>query len=238
MSGTPLFRVSPAIFEQFPTYVVGCVAAIGIAGVDRRDIEDLLESAEVRARARYDGIDLKTEESFAAWRDAFSSAGWSPSRFPSSVEALNKRVQRGDNVPRINPAVDLANATALYYSVPVGTHDIDTFAGCSLDVRWASESDRFVDMTGEVESGIAGEIVYAVGNDIRTRRWVWRQGRNGLVQPEASSVFFPIDGFTDRTLDAIEAAVNFLGETCRTALGAVVTQGFVTAGAAEFLIDY
>lgn len=238
MSGNPLFRVSPAIFEQFPTYVVGCVTAIKIAGVDRRHIEDLLGSAEVRARARYDGIDLKTEESFAAWRDAFSAAGWSPSRFPSSVEALNKRVQRGDNVPRINPTVDLANTTALYYSVPVGTHDIDTFGDRPLDVRWSTQEDRFVDMKGGVESGIDGEIVYTVGNDIRTRRWVWRQGRNGLVQPEAISVFFPIDGFTDRTLDAVEAAVNFLAETCRTALGADVTQGFVSAEAPEFLINY
>ncbi|CAN5770200.1 phenylalanine--tRNA ligase beta subunit-related protein [soil metagenome] len=237
MSGNPLFRVSPAIFEQFPTYVVGCVAATGIAGVDQQHVEDLLGSAEVRARARYEGIDLKTEESFAAWRDAFSSAGWSPSRFPSSVEALNKRVQRGDNVPRINPAVDLANATALYYSVPVGTHDIDTFGDCSLNVRWAAEEDRFIDMNGDVESGIAGEIGYTVGSDIRTRRWVWRQGRNGLVQPEASNVFFPIDGFADRDLDSVEAAVNFLAETCRTALGAEVTQGLVSADAPEFLVD-
>ena len=191
MTASPIFRVSADVFEQFPDYVVGCVLARGISAGGRHPISELLESAVIRARSRYADLDLKSELPFGVWRDAFSTAGWSPSRFPASVEALHKRIQRGDDAPHINPAVDLANAAVLYYSVPVGTHDTAKFGGSPLEVRWSRAEDEFIDMDGEGESEILGEIVYAVGADIRTRRWVWRQGKNGLSRPRRSTSFIP-----------------------------------------------
>lgn len=237
MTGSPIFRVSPEVFEQFPDYIVGCVFARGITADPRHAISDLLDSAEVRARASYSDIDLKSEVPFAVWRDAFSTAGWSASRFPASVEALHKRIQRGDNAPRIITAVDLANAAVLYYSVPVGTHDTATFGGSPLEVRWSNFDDTFTDMGGRTESDILGEIIYAVGNDIRTRRWVWRQGRNGLIAPGAVDIFYPVDGFEGRTSGYVAAAVNFLAETCASILGAQVTTSLVYAGLPEFTAD-
>ena len=237
MTGSPIFRVSPDVFEQFPDYVVGCVQARGISSTANLALSELLGNAEIRARSRYEDLDLKAEQPFAIWRDAFSTAGWSPSRFPASVEALHKRVQRGDDAPRINPAVDLANAAVLFYAVPVGTHDTATFGGSPLEVRWSSSGDEFIDMSGNSESEIVGEIVYAVGSDIRTRRWVWRQGRNGLVAPEAADIFYPVDGFTGSTSGFVEAAVNFLAETCATEFGANVTIGIITAASPEFAGD-
>jgi DNA/RNA-binding domain of Phe-tRNA-synthetase-like protein len=223
------FRVSDEVFEQFPDYFVGWVFARNLQMTDSDErIRDLLADAEFRAGATYAGQDLKTLEPFAAWRDAFSFAGWSPSRFPASVEALHPRIQRGDTLPRINPAVDLANATVLFYSVPIGTHD-GANPESELAVRHARPGDAFQAHDGSVESPDDGEIVYACGADVRTRRWVWRQSRSALLAPTATEVFYPIDGFQHRTLNGAEAAMNFLREMCEALFGADVQCGMVSA---------
>ena len=238
MTAATLFRVAPEVFAAFPNYFVACVVA---RGIDRTPtsarFEELVLGSGERARATYEGLDLKDEPPFAAWRKAFSQAGWSPSRFPASVEAIHKRVQRGADLPRINTPVDLANSAALYYAVPVGTHDIASFAGQPLEVRYARGADRFNAMGGEEERPDAGEIVYAVGSDIRTRRWVWRQGRSGLVSADALDIFFPIDGFADETFDAVVAAQNYLAEVCAADLSAHVETAIVDAGCPELTID-
>lgn len=237
MTRFQIFQVSHDVFERFPNYIVGCVAAYGIDTSGSQRVSELLEMAEKLARDRYENADLKEEVPFATWREAFSTAGWSPSRFPASVEALHKRIQRGAGVPRINVPVNLANSAVLFYSVPVGTHDMSKFEGNPLEVRLATENDSFVNMAGDAESADTGEIVYAVGNDIRTRRWVWRQGQHALVASQATNIFFPVDGFSDRTLNAVEGAVNFLAEICGNELGATVKSGIVTADNPAFFVD-
>lgn len=229
------FEVSDEIFSKFPDYIVGCVFAHGIdANVERLEIERVLADAVLRSRVSYEQVDLKTLPQFAAWREAFSRAGWSASRFPSSVEALHRRVQRGNDPPSINPAVDLANSAALLYSVPIGTHDIDSLGGHPLTVRTARETDTFIDMNGEPDPPSSGEIVYAAGDAVRTRRWVWRQSRSALVGPGATNVFFPIDGFESSTLDAVEGALNFLARAAGDHLRANVTTDIVNAARPRF----
>ena len=57
--------------------------------------------------------------------------------------------------------------------------------------------DVFGDSDGEAEAVPAGEPVYATGNAIRTRRWVWRQAENAMATPESRVIVFPVDGFAD-----------------------------------------
>lgn len=232
-----LFRVDPSVFALFPDYLVACVVARNINPASHSSrLDDLMHNATVRARATFSDIDLKTVAPFAAWRDAFSTAGWSASRYPASVEALHKRIQRGDELPRINPVVDLANCAVLYYSVPVGTHDIASFHEYPLEVRAATTEDQFIAMNGEAEPPDNGEIVYVVDRDIRTRRWVWRQGRNALVSESSIDVFFPIDGFKHRTYDAVVAAQNYLAETLAVEFGARIDTGLVSSSDPEIWI--
>jgi DNA/RNA-binding domain of Phe-tRNA-synthetase-like protein len=84
-------------------------------------------------------------------------------------------------------------------------------------------------MGGDSDPPAAGEIVYAAGSEIRTRRWVWRQSRSALVSADAENIFFPVDGFADRTLDGVEAATNFIAQYCRDSFGAMVSSGLVDA---------
>lgn len=50
------------------------------------------------------------------------------------------------------------------------------------------------------------EVIYAVGNQVRTRRWTWCQSEHGKIETDSSYVFFPIDGFKDFNEDAVFSA--------------------------------
>ena len=66
----------------------------------------------------------------------------------------------------------------------------------------------------------AGEVVYTDDLEIRTRRWVWRQGEKAKVVPESRTIFFPIDGFRGISDEKILAARDELAELLTRHLGA------------------
>jgi DNA/RNA-binding domain of Phe-tRNA-synthetase-like protein len=236
---TAVFEVAKPVFERVPAYVVGCVVARGIDNTrSYPDIDRLLDDAEEQALVALAGMDLKQLSQVAVWRDHFSAQGWSPSRYPASVEALLKRVARGDRLPRINPVVDLANAAVLLHIVPIGTHDVDTFGGAPLAVRLATSRDTFIPMGADApESPDSDEIVYAVRDQVRTRRWVWRQSVGALIGPHSTDIFFPIDGFAPETISAVEAATCFIAAACREQFNAHVCYGMVDASHPTFATE-
>ncbi len=220
------FSVAEQVFEQFPDYIVGWVATSFTSDNQHTsEIEELLRGAEQRARTVLAGTDLKAHPAIGVWRSTFSSLGWSASKYPSSIEALAKRVVREQPLPSIHPVVDLVNAVSLTYLVPMGCHDMETIDG--LTVRPSVPGDAFLPMgEGEPEEPDEGEIIYVAGQSVRTRRWVWRQSRLALVGPDASTLFIPVDGF-DATAGNVDAAVNALGEVLTSLLGATVQTGQV-----------
>jgi DNA/RNA-binding domain of Phe-tRNA-synthetase-like protein len=62
------------------------------------------------------------------WREAFMKFKKKKDN-RSSIEALLKRVEKGNEVGKINPLVDIYNATSLIYGLPCGGEDIDSFVG-------------------------------------------------------------------------------------------------------------
>lgn len=222
------FSVADGVFERFPDYVVGWVTArFEPETADIAAIEQTLRVAEVRANSNLAGKDLKENPAIGVWRSAFSTLGWSASKYPSSTEALAKRAARGMPLPAIHPAVDLVNAVSLTYLAPIGCHNVSSIPG--LTVRPSTDGDTFLPMgEGEAETPPDGELVYVSGSDVRTRRWVWRQSRLALVGADASWIFCPVDGFADTTLANVEGAVGALSTLMRDMLGATVESGMVT----------
>ena len=136
--------------------------------------------------------------------------GINPNRYACAIEALMDRIAKGKGMPSINPAVDLGNSLSLKYRIPIGAHDMYTFVrpdgtgrgaeDAGISVRPATADDHFRPFgapEGEFDDPEAGEIVYVSGNEIRTRRWAWRQSEQGKMQESTSAVFYPIDGFSD-----------------------------------------
>nr|WP_246517071.1 phenylalanine--tRNA ligase beta subunit-related protein [Clostridium aciditolerans] len=82
---------------------------------------------------------------------------------------------------------------------------------------------------GETEAEVLedGELIYSVGDKVKTRRWIWRQSEEGKITKESKNIFFPIDGFKDRNYDKVIGARDELAQLLKQLLGAEVKVGFI-----------
>jgi DNA/RNA-binding domain of Phe-tRNA-synthetase-like protein len=222
------FRVYPEVFEKLPNVCFGVVVGYGIDNsVDLPGREQLLDDAVEAARRNLEGQDIKTIRQLIPYRQAFGVLGFNPNKHPSSIEAMLKRVLKGNDIPPINGVVDICNALSLEYLLPMGAHDMDALEG-DLEVRFATGEETFIPLgTADEEKADRGELVYADQRSIRTRRWIWRQSDRGKITTESRNIFFPIDGFRGDNCDRILEARNRLAAMLQKFYGCRVEKFFV-----------
>lgn len=224
------FTVTPEVFAKLPNMYVGIVVAHNIDNHrSYPEIDQLLTKYEQAVQVKFRDVNVKTRPEITPYRDSFRQIGINPNRYPCSVEALFKRLSKGKQLPHINPLVDLNNAISLKYTLPMGTHNLDN-AQADIMMRFAQPTDRFVPLgkgQDDVEVPDENEVVYAVGNEVRTRRWTWRQSDQGKITADTSNVFFPIDGFTDVNKAQVDQASADLAQQLQTIFGVAVQRGFV-----------
>ena len=222
------FRVEKEIFENLPNACFGVVMARGINNREAYpEIERLLTESIQTAALHFEGKKVKEEPEILPYREAFRTLGINPNKYLCSIEALFTRIAKGKGMPYINPVVDLGNAVSLKYTLPMGAHDL---GGNSEDIciRLAKAGDTFLPFGADTEEAPdAGEVVYAVGQQVRTRRWTWRQSEHGKITADSSDIFFPIDGFNDFNRDNVIKAQTELDSLlkkifqCETKIGLI-----------------
>lgn len=229
-----IFKVSDEFFEKVPDACFGVVVADGIDNAKAYPQIDAMLDACIQAAAdEFAGKKVKEEPGIIPYREAFRTLGINPNKFMCSIEALFTRIAKGKGMPHINPVVDLGNAISLKYALPIGAHDMR--GAEEIDVRPAVTGDTFLPFGDSVEeTPNVGEMIYAVGSQVRTRRWTWRQSEHGKIEADTSYVFFPIDGFTDVNRDKVLAARDELAAQLKELFGCSVVTGFVDATAREF----
>lgn len=189
------YSIDPQIFDLFPGYCRGVVIARGIDNTGASpEILDLLRAAEAEP---VEGLTIETIAShprISAWREAYRSTGIKPSEFRPAVEALMRRVLRGDPLPSINKIVDLGNLISIKRLLPAGAHAIDVLRR-DISLRRATGTEIFEPFgADQSEHPQPGEIIFVEGDTVLTRRWTWRQAKHTLVVPETTAVEINIDG--------------------------------------------
>ncbi len=230
------FYVEQTIFDKIPDYCIGVVAVSGIKMSEQGEEmkQFLIESLEQK-KQYLEGKTVKQLDELAPFRDAFLKLDINPNKYLSSIEALLTRVAKKGELPFINPLVDVSNAISLKYMLPLGTHDIGSFVGDGLCVRLANEQDCENTPNDEGSSDIIkpGEAVYVSGNEVRTRRFIWRQLAAGRIDQNATELVFPIDGFQSRKADVL-AARDELFSMLEKHFGGSVKKGFIDIDSPEF----
>lgn len=218
------FMVEDAVFDKLPDYVVGVVVARGIdSGRHTHMPQDVLRSGESVFRDRHCLCDYKESADLVPYREAFETIGINPNRFPSSIEAMGKRVLNGGSLPFIHPVIDLVNGISLNYTVPMGAHDLDQLGG-DFEVRFSRDGETFAALGSDQEEVLpGGELIYGDASRVRTRRWIWRQSEWGKVTPESRNVLFPVDGFRGQNLEQVLAARDQLASALAGEFGALVS---------------
>lgn len=137
-------------------------------GIDNRLAGKELELAEIEALLANANIESKKhllEEVFsdnpivATWREAYRKFKTKKGA-RCSIEALLKRVEKGNEVSSINPLVDIYNAISLSYGIPCGGEDLDQFVG-DLNLCLAQGGEPFMALgdSGE-DPALPREVIY------------------------------------------------------------------------------
>ena len=222
------FVIAEDIFEYLPTMCVGVVVAKGTENFrPYPEIDVLLDRAITQAEEHFAGKKVKEEAEILPYRTAFQALGINPNKYMCSIEALFTRIAKGKRIPHINPLVDLNNAVSLMFTLPMGTHDL-SLSDEDIMIRHSRPGDTFLPFGSDTEeSPETGEVVYAVGNQVRTRRWTWRQSEHGKIDENTSYVFFPIDGFTGVNDNKVKDAAKQLDDLLQEHFGCQTIKGFV-----------
>ena len=222
------FKIEQKIFDAVPDMCVGVVVAKGIDNTkDCPAIAAMLDESIAMAQQKFADVKVKEAAEILPYREAFRALGLNPNRFPCSVEAMFSRISKGKDMPHINPLVDLNNAISLKHTIPMGTHDLG-ISPDDIEMRYSVAGDTFLPFGETAEEQLdPGEVIYAVGHQVRTRRWTWRQSEHGKITGDTSYVFFPIDGFVGFNDGEVKKVMEELAAALQENFGCQTASGFV-----------
>jgi len=188
------YMIAGEIFDRFPEYRRGVVLVHDVRnGASPVELVRMLRDEEAAARERLSVDTLTAEPRLASWREAFRQLGYKPGDYRPSIEALLRRVLRGQELPVINALVDIGTIVSLRHLLPVGGHAVDLLER-DIALRPASGGEDFIAFgSQEVEHPVPGEFIFVEGNQVLTRRWIWRQANHTLTLPETTAIEFNID---------------------------------------------
>lgn len=115
------FIIEDSFWELFPQAKIGIVIAENIRNIyDRKQVySDMLTDSQSQAIKHLESNTLSENRVIKVWRDAFQKFKTKKGA-RSSIEALLKRVSKGNVVGNINPLVDIYNSCSLIYALPNG----------------------------------------------------------------------------------------------------------------------
>jgi len=228
-------KINRAVFEKKNDLVIGVVTAEGLNNsIENKKVADFFNDAVTKQKETLKGQPAKSIYDFEQYHAAMRSFGINPSKYQISIEALLNRISKSGSLASISPVVDLANAVSLKYLVPLGVHDTDSLVD-DLEIRFSNSGDLFED-SEDRPSNEGEELVYASGNTIRTRKWIWRQMPVGKISEKTTNIVFPVDGFYTN-LEILFEARDFLASSLKNFFGCKTRVGVIYKDSPGFKIS-
>jgi len=212
------FIIEEGVWKQFPDMLLVVAYAEGIDNEGgNADLEKAIRDLHVGTRAGWKYENAQSHPHVAAWRAAFRDAmNLSSQKYPSSIEALARRVLSGKAVATINPVVDFYNMVSVRYVVPVGGWDVDELVGGDVVLRHTTGDDTFSELgtTGMVRVE-PGEVTYADAKELITRHFVWRQSEEAKVTSRTRRLFLVSEILPEVGGDVAESVRNAVADGLR-----------------------
>ncbi len=223
------YTIAPQVFEKFPEYIRGVVLAVGVSnGESTPELIQLLRDEEKSLQQRLKVEEITNYPKVNSWREAFRSLGIKPSEYRSSIEAMSRRVLRGNELPSINALVDIGNILSLRHLVPTGGHALDNIQG-DITLRPATGKEEFIPFgSDEMEHPDPDEFVFVEGDTVLTRRWSWRQANHSLTLPSTKVIEFNIDGLPPVTRSETELVAKDMFELVKRFCGGELSVQYLT----------
>lgn len=182
------FLISEKIKTKFPDLRIGYLIADKINNTGISEIlNDRNQQLEEILRNQFDLTTLGNIPLISLWRDIYLENGSKPNKFLPTVEALLKRVLKGNNIPIINKAVNAYLIAELKTLLPIGGYDVNTLEGDIL-LDFSEGGEMFSGFGSEDELTFAGEIVYSDSKSVLTRRWNYRDAVRTQITEKSTKI--------------------------------------------------
>jgi len=216
--------VNPQLFFDFDNPRIAITVVTGVNNrADISSFESQLNELAAKLQDDYGDQVISRLPKIAAWREAYRIFGVKAKDYPSSIEALYKRVTRGGSVSGINPLVDIYNYISLKYMLPAGGEDTDKMEG-DLELTYASASEKPVVVLGrdEEQAPAEGEVIYKDNAGTICRRWNWREVARTILTEDTKNCILVLEALNPVTDDELRAAQQELGELVQKYCGATI----------------
>lgn len=216
------FIADKSFFELFPDAKLGVVLVKGMENSDESPIEvkKMLLDANDEAEKYLVAGQLSENKEVAVWREAYKKFKTKKGA-RCSIEALLKRLSKGNIVGSINTLVDIYNAASLKYALPCGAEDSDKFVG-DLRLTITEGGDPFQAIGEDASETYPGELCYKDDAGAICRCFNWRDGIRTMITEDTKNAFMIMELVDPDRYDALEGAMGFLKENLEKYLNADV----------------
>ena len=231
------FVMEQAYLDIFPDSKIGILVCNGIDNHVKEEDKyaDFLAECQQLAHKHIEDPEFTSNPIIRTWRDAFYKFKTKKGA-RCSIEALLKRVAKGNSIGTINPLVDIYNGISLKYGVPIGGEDIDKFDGDNR-LTVAEGGEEFVTYgSDKSEPPYPGEVVYKDNAGAICRCFNWRESVRTMLTEETTNAFMIIETVAGERRDALDAALEEMKAMIETELGGTCTKYVASAENPEIVI--
>jgi len=231
------FILEQPYLDIFPDSKIGILVCKGIDNhiTDEDKYVDYLQNAQKEALKHITNPEFTENPIIRTWRDAFYKFKTKKGA-RCSIEAMLKRVSKGNSIGTINPLVDIYNGISLKYGVPVGGEDIDKFDGDNR-LTVADGSEEFITYgSDKSEPPYEGEVVYKDNAGAICRCFNWRESVRTMLTEETVNAFMCIETVAGERDDVLDAALEELKTLIEKELGGEVTKHILSKDNPEVVI--
>lgn len=216
--------IDPEVLKEFPDAAIGYMVAAVEVGRNAEYADNLKRTLEAgMSEIGISGDNMMNHPDVARWREVFGKMGVKPSKYKSSLEALLRRLFKGE-MWSVSDVVDLYDSVSVLNLLPMGAHDLAKIKG-SLTLRYGREGEKFLPLgTGsDVVDVDPRNIVYA--DDEKVVCWLWnhRDTREAMVTEGTKRAIFLVDHAfrtqwrtVGQGLDALERELKNIGAKIET----------------------
>lgn len=206
------FIITEKFLNIFPKADIAVIIAKDINNSDehhqkhREEMSRELKDANKKATDFF-GVEVFSENKvISVWREAFQKFKTKKGA-RCSIEAMLKRISKGNEIGSINPLVDVYNTVSLNHAIPCGGEDIDSIKGDML-LMIADGGESFLPLGADApDEALPGEVIYRDDVGAVCRCWNWREGERTMLTENTKNAFLIIESVDpDRHDEFVEAA--------------------------------
>jgi len=214
------FSIEQKIFENYPSTHVGLIFVTACNNqISSPEISFVLKESETVLKEKMVETPLLELPEMKKWRETYKTFGAKKGR-RVSIEAMAKRVNKGESLPSISPLVDLYNAVSLRYMFPCGGEDLDKVSG-DVKLTISDGTESFLRIGGEEnEPPSVGEVVYKDDLGCLCRCWNWREADRTKLTDQTRNAVLVVETLSPEREKEFISALKHLSDLVGTLTGA------------------